>query len=186
MTAARKWLIAGSVLFMGGGLALIVVFIVALAQVQYRSLPTDASLIDRFQRHRSDLDTIVATALPDTQLVGAGVGILSFGSAIYVHGESGFNRMLGPAEAARTGRNRYFELLRSAGLSDFSRSSPQMVWFTVATNGSAAKGLVYSRKPFTNLRASLDGYDKDPGFATSWPFYRPLAPGWYLFLTLRD
>lgn len=167
------------------GIAAILVVFAALSP--FRQLPSDSLVAARFREHRAELEALVAKALPDTALVGAGQGLASFGVSVFVHATPRSSRRLLPAEVTSTGRSEYGTLLHRAGLPALSRSDDgRVVWFTLLSNMSARKGIVYSKEPLTPVRASLDGLERDAGAGRIPAAFVPLAPGWYLFLMGKD
>jgi hypothetical protein len=179
--SARRWLVIGLIAFVATGLAIVVAFFAALNP--YKSLPSDVSLLTKWEQHRADFEIMAAMALPDSALVGAGVGIPAFGFSVYVRDKPKSNRMIFYPEMVRTGRIRY--LLRRAGVPAIARSS-NGVWFTVRSNMDASKGLIYSKKALAPLVPTLDGLEKAAGNGYVTAAYREVAPGWYLFLRASD
>ena len=149
-----------------------------------RPLPSDASLRARFEAHRSEFEALAATAVADTQLVGASHDWMLMRFTVFVHGSSGFNRMLSDGEVRATGRSDYRRLLDRAETRSLSRSRDgETVWFVDLSTISARKGIVYSEEPLAPLRTSLDGLERASYLA---PTYVALAPRWFLFVHSSD
>lgn len=153
----------------------------------FRQLPSDAIVTARFRAHRAELDALVAKALPDSALVGAGQGPAFPGLSVYVRDRPGSSRKLLPDQVRATGRSEYAALLHRAGIPSLSRSGDgNLVWFTLVSNTRARKGFVYSTQPLTPVRESLDGLEDEVGSGRLAAAFVPLAPGWYLFLMGHD
>lgn len=151
-----------------------------------RPLPSDASLRVRFREHRREFDALARMALADTQLAGAGHDPLLRQFNVFVHDTPQHDRMLTGDEVRATGRSEIRRLLERAGLPALSRSREgDAVWFVVMSRAEARKGIVYSKKPMTPLRKSLDGLERaGAGYVTAG--YVRLAPEWFLFLIPSD
>ncbi len=179
--ASRRAVLIAALSLVAAGIAAILV--VAAVVKPFRQLPSDAIFAARFRAHRVELDALVAKALPDSALVGAGQGLALPGFPVYVRDASGSVRKLLPDQVRAAGRSEYAALLRRAGLPALSRSADgNLVWFTVVSNLRARKGFVYSTQPLTPVRESLDGLEGQVGSGQLAAVFVPLAPGWYLFL----
>ncbi len=163
------------------------VLVVAAVVSPLRQLPSDAIVTARFRAHRAELDALVAKALPDSALAGAGQGPALLGFPVYVRDASGSIRKLLPAQVETTGRSEYAALLRRAGIASISRSRDgNLVWLTVLSNARVRKGFIYSTQPLTPVRESLDGLEGEVGSGQLAAAFVPLAPGWYLFLMGKE
>jgi len=144
-----------------------------------RPLPTDASLRSRFERHRSEFDSLATIARADSQLVGAGHEPTGFD--VFVRDTSAYHHRLTDDETRATGRLALSRLLERAGVPSIARAADgASIRFVVAVSGGLRKGIVCSDQPLEPVRASLDG--PEPGGAG----YVPLAPRWFLFVELAD
>ena len=149
-----------------------------------RPLPSDVELERRFREHRQDLDTLVAMAVADTQLVGMGHDPMLMRFVVFVHDRPQFNRLLTDGEVRATGRSEYRPRMGRAGIPALSRArGGDAVWFVVRSRIGARKGYVYSEKPLAPLRHSLDGFERASAGSSG---YVPLAPRWFLFLEPSD
>lgn len=149
-----------------------------------RPLPPDAELERRFREHREELDTLVAMAVADTQLVGVGHDPLLMRFVVFVHDSPRFNRMLSDGEVRATGRSEYRRRMGRAGVPALSRArGGDAVWFVVRSRIGVRKGYVYSEKPLAPLRSSLDGLERASAGSSG---YVALAPRWFLFLEPSD
>lgn len=151
-----------------------------------RPLPSDAVLRSRFHDHRAELDRLAAIAQADTHLVGAGHDPWLMRFTVYVHDTPAFDRMLSDHEVRATGRAELLRLLDRAGLPSVGRSRDGgTVWFAVRSRWGVRKGIVFSERPLSPTRPSLDGLERDLASGVP-PAYVVLAPRWYVFLMPRD
>lgn len=151
-----------------------------------RPPPPDAQLVARFQKHRVDFQALADQVRADADFRSAFRDPFLMHCTITVRDSLRGYRMLGAGEARSSGRAEYCVLLARAGLQGIWRSADGAVWCRVMNNYDIRKGLVFSARPLTPERPSLDGLEREVGSGYLAAAYRPVEPGWYLFLEARE
>ena len=165
-------------------LAIAVLYMAALSSAFLGSPPRDASLIARFRELRPALDACAAAAVADSEL-----------SIVYRDPIIGFHvtvrgtpqdRTLSSEEVGSTGRSRFRALLAKARIPVLRRTPEGAVKLEIMHNYDVRKGFFYSTRLVEPLAASLDTLDHAVGSGYLRAAYRPVGPGWYLFLEARE
>lgn len=151
-----------------------------------RPPPTDAQLIVRFQKHRVDFQSLADQVRADADFRSAFRDPFLMRCTITVRDSPRGYRVLGGGEARSSGRAEYCALLARTGLQGIWRTEDGTVWCRVMNNYDIRKGLVFTARPLTPARPSLDGLEREVGNGYLAAAYRPVEPGWYLFLEARE